>query len=125
KVRRNDRTSLGRDRRLLPAGKQDRPRLRRRPQQQNPCPPAPSLRPARRRISQAENPGGKLVRAMKSAQIHRLKNAKSQIFITTSLPSRSRQIRRTPRHSSDANTTATGWVASISQLAVLRSPTLL
>src|ERR1039457_1653281 len=54
-VHRDDRPSLGRHRRLLPAGEQGLARLRRRPQQQDPRPPAPRLRPARPRISPPES----------------------------------------------------------------------
>ena len=55
-VRRDDRSSLGWDRRLLPAREQGLARLRRGPQQQDPRHPAPRLRPARRRVSAPEDP---------------------------------------------------------------------
>src|SRR5205823_2229998 len=54
-VRRDDRSSLGRDRRLLPAGEQGLARLRRGAQQQNPGDPAARLRLAQRRVSAAQN----------------------------------------------------------------------
>ena len=54
-VRRNDRPSLGWDRRLLQAGEQGLARIRGGAQQQNPRHPAPRLRPARRGIPAAES----------------------------------------------------------------------
>ncbi len=55
-VRRNDRASLGWNRRLLPTREQGLARLRRGTQQQDPCHPATRIWVARRGISAAENP---------------------------------------------------------------------
>src|SRR5580658_10427660 len=55
-LRRNDRSALGRNRRLLPTREQSLTRFRRGPQQQDPSVSATRIRPERRGISPPKSP---------------------------------------------------------------------
>ncbi len=79
-LRRHDRSPLGRHRRLLQTREQGLARLRRGAQQQDPCPPAPRLRPARRRIPPPQGPHPHASRAM-IASDHPLDSLKTHISI--------------------------------------------
>src|SRR5215470_250507 len=69
-LRCDDRTSLGRHRRLLPPREQSLPRLRRRSQQQNPRPSTPCLWSARSGIPAPQGPDLHAPGALKNPKIH-------------------------------------------------------
>ena len=76
-VRRNDRPSLGWDRRLLQAREQGLARIRGGAQQQDPRYPASRLRSARRGIPAAESSHLHAPKALRNPQNHPLDSVKS------------------------------------------------
>src|SRR5215469_12390853 len=81
-LRCDDRTSLGRHRRLLPPREQSLPRLRRRSQQQNPRPSTPCLWSARSGIPAPQGPDLHAPGALKNPKIHPHDFKKTLIIIT-------------------------------------------